>query len=536
MSQSAHPPSGGMTAIPNSQWILNRLPDLVLFVLTPILIVPVIWLLTSRGLDSLSVDVISTLVAAFGAMGHHFPGMIRAYCDRELFQQFRWRFIFAPLVLLVSCIYLSHQHLNAMVLVLAVWGYWHGMMQIYGFARIYDAKAGSTAAITAYWDWLLCLFGFGLAVLYSHGQLANVLSSWYSSGGPLFQPEQIVLARKLCLVAMAVVLVGFGINYIVQMRRGSRQSPVKLLILASGIGFWWFCMVGIENLVLGIAMFEVFHDVQYLALVWLFNRRRVQVNTRVGNVLRFLFRGSVWMILLYIGLIFGYGTIKLASVLADHEIVKTTLMGIVWASTILHFYFDGFIWKVREASTRAGLGLVNAQPAAVRAHPLREMNSLHLLKWSPLVGLVCWLVIQELSGSMLSSSEKVERLWPEEFYQAMYLNLAEAAPGDLHVQRLAAVTLVKQGEHSEAIARLTEILRQHPEDSQSHRLLGELYLRLGRFDESLKSLQSAASSARSDSDRASAHFRLGQLDVLRKNPVAGQREFRDAITIQPGRR
>ncbi len=526
-----------MSAIPNSQWILNRLPDLVLFVLTPIIIVPVVLLLTSRGLDQLSTDMISTLVAAFGAMGHHLPGMIRAYCDRELFQRFRWRFIFAPLVLLVSCIYLSQQHLNAMLLVLAVWGYWHGMMQVYGFARIYDAKAGSTAAITAYWDWLLCLLGFGLAVLYSHGQLARVLQSWYSSGGSLFQPEQIVLARKLGCVAMAVVLVGFGVNYIVQMRRGSRQSPVKLLILASGIGFWWYCMVGIENLVLGITMFEVFHDVQYLAIVWLFNRRRVEVNSRVGNVLRFLFRGNIWMILLYLGLIFAYGTIALvASVFANDEIIKTTLLGIVWASTILHFYFDGFIWKVREASIRAGLGLENAQRAVVRAHPLRDMNLLHLLKWSPLVVLVCWLAIQELSGTVLSSSERVERLWPDEFYRAMNLNLAEAVPGDLHSQRLAAVTLAKQGENSEAIAKITEILRQHPEDSQSHRLLGELYLRLGRFDESLKSLQSAASSARSDSDRASAHYRLGQLYVLRKNPVAAEREFRDALTIQPGRR
>lgn len=535
MSQSAHPPAGVTSALPNSQWILNRLPDLVLFVLTPIMIVPVVWLLTSRGLDHLSVDIISTLVAAFGAMGHHFPGMIRAYCDRELFQRFRWRFIFAPLILLVSCIYFSQQHLNAMLLVLAVWGYWHGMMQVYGFARIYDAKAGSTAAITAYWDWLVCLFGFGLAVLYSQGQLARVLQSWYSSGGPLFHPEQIVLARKLCLVAMAVVLVGFGINYIVQTRRGSRQSPVKLLILASGIGFWWYCMVGIENLVLGITMFEVFHDVQYLAIVWLFNRRRVEVNSRVGNVLRYLFRGNVKMILLYLGLIFAYGTIALvASVFAVHERTKTTLMGIVWASTILHFYFDGFIWKVREESTRAGLGLVNAQRATVRAHPLRAMNSLHLLKWLPLVGLVCWLAIQELSGSVLSSSEKVERLWPDESYRAMHLNLAEALPGDLHSQRQAAVTLANQGEHSEAIARLTEILREHPEDSQTHRLLGEVYLRLGRFDESLNSLKSAAASARSDSDRVSAGFRLGQLYVLRKNPAAAEREFRDAL--QPGRR
>ena len=40
-------------------------------------------------------------VAAFGAMRHHLPGMIRAYGDGALFQPSRWRFICAPIFLAV---------------------------------------------------------------------------------------------------------------------------------------------------------------------------------------------------------------------------------------------------------------------------------------------------------------------------------------------------------------------------------------------------------------------------------------------------
>jgi len=36
-------------------------------------------------------------------MGHHLPGMIRAYGDRALFQRFKYRFIFAPIFLVVVC-------------------------------------------------------------------------------------------------------------------------------------------------------------------------------------------------------------------------------------------------------------------------------------------------------------------------------------------------------------------------------------------------------------------------------------------------
>ena len=46
-----------------------------------------------------SAEDIYLFVAAFGAMGHHLPGMIRAYGDRALFQRFRWRFICAPIFL-----------------------------------------------------------------------------------------------------------------------------------------------------------------------------------------------------------------------------------------------------------------------------------------------------------------------------------------------------------------------------------------------------------------------------------------------------
>ncbi|PYL78867.1 MAG: hypothetical protein DMF27_02665, partial [Verrucomicrobia bacterium] len=62
-------------------WILNSWRDLILYVGTPLLILPVFALAQSRW----SAQDIYLFVAAFGAMGHHLPGMIRAYGDRALF-------------------------------------------------------------------------------------------------------------------------------------------------------------------------------------------------------------------------------------------------------------------------------------------------------------------------------------------------------------------------------------------------------------------------------------------------------------------
>jgi len=77
---------------PASPWILDRWHDLLLFVGTPALLVPLVWL-AGRFWSAQSLYAIAT----FGALGHHLPGMMRAYGDRELFGRFRTRFLVAVL-------------------------------------------------------------------------------------------------------------------------------------------------------------------------------------------------------------------------------------------------------------------------------------------------------------------------------------------------------------------------------------------------------------------------------------------------------
>src|SRR3989454_9344341 len=61
-------------------WILDSWRDLILYVGTPLLIIPLFVLAQARW----SAQEIYLFVAAFGAMGHHLPGMIRAYGDRAI--------------------------------------------------------------------------------------------------------------------------------------------------------------------------------------------------------------------------------------------------------------------------------------------------------------------------------------------------------------------------------------------------------------------------------------------------------------------
>ena len=65
------------------------------------------------------------------------------------------------------------------------WGIWHGMMQTYGFCRIYDAKASARATARARVDLALCFAWFSAAVLLSPMRFRTLLELYYESGGPV---------------------------------------------------------------------------------------------------------------------------------------------------------------------------------------------------------------------------------------------------------------------------------------------------------------------------------------------------------------
>src|SRR3954463_3023076 len=190
-------------------WILNSWRDLLLYVGTPLLILPVFALAQSRW----SAQDIYLFVAAFGAMGHHLPGMIRAYGDRALFERFRWRFILAPIFLLTVCIAFTWWDLKGIVLIVFFWGVWHGMMQTYGFCRIYDAKTGSFAALTRRLDFAVCAVWFATAVLLSPQRVADTLDPYYASGAPFIPAWALHTMQQTMLAAAVGVSALFVFNY-----------------------------------------------------------------------------------------------------------------------------------------------------------------------------------------------------------------------------------------------------------------------------------------------------------------------------------
>src|SRR5947207_2840765 len=226
----------------------------------------------------------------------------------------------------------------------------------------------------------MCLIWFATAVVLSPYRLSDTLDTYYMCGGPFIRPSVVNLGQIIILGAAIFVSVLFAAHFVRTWIAGHRPNPVKLGLLVTSIAFWWYCNNLVSNILVGIALFEVFHDVQYLSLVWIYNRNRVEKDRNIGGFMRFVFRRSGSLIGLYIGLVLAYGSFGYLSDLVGIDTLKRALMGIVAASGLLHFYYDGFIWKVRERSTRESLGITGGT-VDISASSLFPTWLLHGAKW-----------------------------------------------------------------------------------------------------------------------------------------------------------
>ena len=446
-------------------WILDSWRDLILYVCTPLLLVPIF--VAAQGIWA--AEDIYLFVAAFGAMGHHLPGMIRAYGDRALFQRFRWRFICAPIFLVMVCAAFSLRDLKGIVLVAFVWGVWHGMMQTYGFCRIYDAKVGSFAELTRRLDFALCGIWFATAVLLSPQRMTDTLETYYSAGGA-FIPPAVLRAGQQGLLALALLVSAlFLANFIWMWISGKRPSPVKLVLLITSISFWWYCNNIVASVLVGVALFEVFHDVQYLSLVWIYNRKRVESDRSIGGFMRFVFRRSGALVGVYIGLVLAYGGLSLSKSYIGIDLVKNILTGVVTASALLHFYYDGFIWKVREKSTRQSLGIAGGT-ADVSLGGLLPSWAMHGAKWVAVfvipLGLLWFTEVKTARG-------KLERL----------ASIAADLPTSARAHVNYATELQEVGRADEAAKEFAEAIRLNPGSAKAHVSLGSLLATKGEFGE-----------------------------------------------------
>jgi Flp pilus assembly protein TadD len=489
----------GATARPTgSPWIVGPTIDLLLIIAAPLVVF--------AALSAARLVWTATQITSFAlvwAIGHHLPGMMRAYGDRRLFQRFRVRFLVAPVLLAAVGVYSAVTRSSAIPFGVGLWGLWHYLMQTYGFVRIYDGKAGSVAPLTCQLDQAMCLAWFIAGVVLTDNGLFSYLNLFYKAGGPVISGALVASAKSMVLILTVMITAAFAANAIWQAVRGSPPSPLKLALMATTFGYYWYCLASASNLLISYALFELFHDAQYLTIVWSFNERRAARDLVAGTFTRFLFRRRRWLIGAYLGLILVYGVLNLGTRLLDDSSLQRALLGLFVASTLLHYYYDGFIWKLRETETRQPLGLAER---AAGGPPRRTRPAVAGALAGLLLAGVSWLAWRETGG--------------REFDSAKQDSLVSLLPRSVFAHHNRGRALATAGNLQEAASEYRIAIALNPHYPDVHYHFGAVLMQLAEHDAAAREFRAAVAL---DPRHVEANYNLGVL-------LSGRGQFREAIS------
>ncbi|MBI4821386.1 MAG: hypothetical protein HY791_34320 [Deltaproteobacteria bacterium] len=266
----------------------------------------------------------------------------RIYLNKDVFSRFGTRLVVAPIILFVA-LAVSSPMLAIIGVVAMFWDEYHSFMQTFGFGRIYDARLGNDPNVGRWHDIFMCFVLEWLPYLIAATFVGEEDHEIFRTG-----PEY-ALTRRGRFIApgeLQGVLIGFAILYAIFYvasytrfaRRGYRVAPAKIaLFVSTGAANW--LLVGFFSLIEGAAMANLYHGLQYIAIIWVSERFNLRGTFRLSNLRK-------------AGVAIAFLIILVPSVMvavARVAIPASHLLMAFWAtSSLLHFWSDGFVWSVRK--------------------------------------------------------------------------------------------------------------------------------------------------------------------------------------------
>jgi hypothetical protein len=230
---------------------------------------------------------------------------------------------------------------------------WHFLSQNWGILRIYQRRCGDAHSRMAQLE---------RAVIYL-GALWPMMVRLYTGPRQLFGVEIYHPTLQPWMVnAAGAALVAVSVTYVAirawQWRRGEKVALVRpLFMLSSWFGFFVPFYLIRKDGSAAFAAAACWHGLQYLGIVWFYNRNRwkggVDKKARLVSWISQPRRGAIYFVTLLaiVGAIYGAG------ILVGRWVRHPEYVGMmVWFSmTLGHYWLDGVIWKLRKPEVRKHL-------------------------------------------------------------------------------------------------------------------------------------------------------------------------------------
>ena len=333
-----------------SPYIVNRAYDWAFF-LAPPLVSLLAGILISGSDFSTSVvrlggeDTTGAAIALGVIIHAHLVAVLfRSHGNLSIFRRWPARFVVVPALLWLAVWSFEWAAVTATVLA-TFWDVWHSGAQTFGLARIYDRNMGSAPEINRdldFWANQLLYAGPILAgvTLIDHLEALEEfgdLGATFFTAGPAQVAEQQRWLTWLVLGGGTLFLAYYVWAHLRLRARGYSPSPMKTWLIAStgacSIYSWGFNTWGEAFFIMNL-----FHAVQYLALVWSAERERISLRLRMGSQ-----KVSRWLALaFFLSSVLAYGVAAQIASESLHALWALTLV-----ISLMHFWYDGFIWSVQ---------------------------------------------------------------------------------------------------------------------------------------------------------------------------------------------
>jgi hypothetical protein len=287
-----------------ANWIIGPQQDVLLFIASVVTAYAVIAMHTVLRWDMLLVWFVWTFTLD---TPHFFATYSRTYLDRVELRR-SWPLLLGSLAIFllaptaIAAAYGLKQAGSPHFTVpwalfmgfLGLWAYWHITRQHYGILRLYQRKNGDIDTADARLERIV-LYGC-LLLSFVAFVIRHQAGRWAFTSTPAMAPlpdaklllgapvEYIAALRGeqwvylLCAIVVAALLGWFVLRQVVRFARGKPiQLPVTLFLAAV---LPLYIYVGFSDALVDahilafIAVTTIYHDVQYLSIMWFFNRNR----------------------------------------------------------------------------------------------------------------------------------------------------------------------------------------------------------------------------------------------------------------------
>ncbi len=349
-TESAAPAPAG-APLPNGGFIINPIADRVLLIFSPLIALGLGAMISGSRFSHDEVTfmgeegTISSLFIGTFIMAHLFIVFFRSHGNPEIFRLHRFRFIGVP-ILLFAAMSLSTWAAVIVAVIATWWDVYHSALQTFGIGRIYDMRAGNGPMVGRRLDYLVNVLLYAGPIMAGATLMLHIedfdefekVGSVFFTAIPAYTMERQGLLRGFILMVGLPFLAFYLYRYWKYHREGYRVSHQKVALLAS-TGFCSIYAWGYNSFGEAFFIMNFFHALQYFALVWWSEKKHMQ---SLFGLSKFKW-GRAATFVLFLAIAFSYGLWAETS-----EMTNDLVFNAVLVVSIMHFWYDGFIWSVRK--------------------------------------------------------------------------------------------------------------------------------------------------------------------------------------------